>query len=71
MKVVAQVKFNSEKPRIESFGNHRYLVYLKYGKDDENAMHEFVNVMSKELGVPANRIRYIGKQGESYVFEVD
>jgi len=71
MKIVAQVKFNSQKQRIVGFGNNRYLVYLAFSKDDENAMYEFVNMMSKELGVPTSRIRYMGKQGDPYVFEVD
>ncbi len=71
MRVIAQVKFNSQKQRTISFGNYRYLVYLSSGKDDENAMHEFVSMMSKELGVPTGRIHYQGKQGDSYVFEID
>lgn len=71
MKIVAQVKFSSEKQRLVSFGNYRYLVYICSSKDDDDAMEEFVSLMSKELTVPPGRFHYKGKQGESYIFEVD
>lgn len=71
MKITVQVKFSSEKQRIVSFGSYRYLVYILSGKDEDGAMSEFVNLMSKELTVPPSRFHYLGKQGENYVFDVD
>jgi hypothetical protein len=71
MKITVQVKFSSEKQRIVRFGNYRYLVYICSSKDDDDAMGEFVNIMSKELTVPPSRFHYLGKQGENYVFDVD
>jgi len=71
MKLVAQIKFSSEKQKLVSFGNYRYLVYLCSNKDNDDAMAEFINIMSKELGVPPGRIHYKGKHGDSYIFEVD
>ena len=47
MKITVQVKFSSEKQRIVRFGNFRYLVYILSGKDEDDAMSEFVNIMSK------------------------
>jgi len=71
MKIIVQVKFSSEKQRIVGFGNFRYLVYILSGKDEDDAMSEFANIMSKELTVPPSRFHYMGKQGENYVFDVD
>ncbi len=71
MKLVAQIKFNSDKQKIVKFGEFRYLIYLTIQKDEQGAMNYFLNLMSKELGVPPARIRCIGRQGENYVFEVD
>jgi len=70
MKLVVQIKFEAEKQRIVNFGNYRYLVYLPF-KKEEGAMAKFTEIMSKELGIPANKIKYQGKQGETYVFELD
>jgi hypothetical protein len=71
MKIIVQVKFGSEKQRIVRFGNFRYLVYILSGKDEDDAMNEFVSLMSKELTVPPSRFHYKGKEGENYIFDVD
>lgn len=71
MKLVVQIKFGSEKQRIVKFGDFRYLVYLAFKKDEPGAMAKFTDLMSKELGVPPHRISYHGKQGDTYIFEVD
>jgi len=71
MKLIVQIKFGSEKQRIVRFGNFRYLVYIFSNKDNDNAMNEFISLMSKELTLPPSRFHYKGKEGESYVFEVD
>ena len=71
MKITVQIKFDSGKQKIESFGNSRYLVYLLSKKDEDDAMNEFTALMDRELTVPPGRIHYRGKQGESYIFEVD
>jgi len=70
MKLVVQIKFDSEKQRIVNFGNFRYLIYLPF-KKEEGAMAKFTEIMSKELGVSPQKIKYQGKQGETYVFDVD
>jgi hypothetical protein len=71
MKLIAQIKFGAEKQKIVRFGNNRYLVYLVSKKEDPDSMDEFVNIMSKELTVPPGRFHYMGKEGDSYVFDVD
>lgn len=71
MKVTVQIKFSSEKPRVISFGEGRYLVYLASGKDDSDFMDEFKAIMSHHLGTPPSRILYKGKQGDSFIFDVD
>ena len=70
MKLVVQIKFDSEKQRIVSFGNFRYLIYLPF-KKEEGALAKFTEIMSKELGVPPHKIKYQEKQGETYVFDVE
>ena len=52
MIVHVKVKPNSSKQHIESFGNGRYLVYLKSPPENDKANIEMMNLLSKELGVP-------------------
>jgi hypothetical protein len=70
MKLVVQIKFSSDKEKIVKFGDFRYLVYVPF-KKEEGALVKFNEIMSKELGVPPHRIKYQGKQGETYVFDVE
>lgn len=71
MKITVQIKFGAEKQRVVNFGGYRYLVYILSQKEEDGAMTEFVSLMSKELGSPPSRILYKGKEGESYIFDVD
>jgi hypothetical protein len=71
MKLVVQIKFDSKKQRITKFGDFRYLVYLPSKKEEPGTMAKFLDVMSKELGVPAHRIKYQGKQGENHIFDIE
>jgi len=71
MKVIVQIKFSSEKERLTKFGDFRYIVYMTSKKEEHGVMDRFMQLMSKELGVPPNRIHYQGRQGENYIFELD
>lgn len=71
MKITVKIKFDSGKQKIESFGNYRYLIHIISKKEEDGAMTEFANLMSKELAVPPSRIHYKGKEGDAYVFDVD
>ncbi|MDO8622674.1 MAG: DUF167 domain-containing protein [archaeon] len=57
MKVYIKVKPNSSKQEIVSFGDFRYLVYLKSVPENNEANIELLKLMSKHLGVPSTRIR--------------
>lgn len=67
--IKVMVKYNSEKQTIENFGNGRYLVYLTLSKEDGEKV--IIDVLSKYLGTPANRIQLknYGSRGEM-VFEI-
>jgi hypothetical protein len=71
MKLIAQIKFSSEKQKITKFGDFRYLIYLTIKKDEPGAINYFLNLISKEIGVSTKMIHYEGKQGENYIFEID
>jgi hypothetical protein len=70
MKLIAQIRFGSEKQKIVRFGNFRYLVYILSAKEDSESMKEFITLMSKELTVPPSQFHYEAKRGDSYIFEV-
>lgn len=71
MKIYVKIKFNSGQDRIESFGDWRYLVYMKMGENDPNAKIFFMGKLSKFLGVNPNHIKNTGKKlGDSYIFEI-
>ncbi len=53
MIIHVKVKTNSSKQGVESFGNNRYLVYVKSAPENGKANIEMLNLLSKELGVPA------------------
>jgi hypothetical protein len=71
MKLVVQIKFSSEKQKITKFGDFRYLVYLPFKKEEPGVMSKFLDLMSKEIGVPSHKIRYQGKQGDNHIFDVE
>ena len=57
MEVVVKVRFNASKERIERFGNDRYLMYLPF-EEDEDAEQVLITLLSRYLGVPANRVEF-------------
>jgi hypothetical protein len=70
MRIYVKIKFNSQKEEIESFGNGRYLVYMKMDKDDPATMPHFIRMISKETGAEPKHIIYKGKHGpDEYIFE--
>jgi hypothetical protein len=71
MKFTVQIKFGAEKQKIVKFGSDRYLVYIISKKEDPDSMNEFVGLMAKEMTVPTGRFHYKGKEGDSYIFDVD
>jgi hypothetical protein len=71
MKLIVKIKFGSEKEKIVRFGGDRYLIYLTLKKEEPGAMKYFIDLISKELGLPPNRIQYSKNQGENYIFDVE
>ena len=59
MKLQIKVKTNSSEQKIEDFGDHRYLVYLKSSPEHNEANIELLNLMAKHIGVPASKIRIV------------
>jgi uncharacterized protein (TIGR00251 family) len=57
MIIHVKVKPNSSKRQVESFGNNRYLVYLKEPPENNRANIERINLLSKELGVPPKSLQ--------------
>jgi len=57
MIITVKVKTKSGKRSIESFGNNRYLVYLKEEPENNKANIELLNFLSKQFGVPATKIK--------------
>jgi len=63
-KIIVNVKTGTDKPRVENFGNNRYLVYVSTADDAE-----IINLLSKYLGTPSNGIKITGKMGNARVIE--
>ncbi len=58
MQVTVKVKYGTDNPRIEGFGNNRYLVYVSASKEDvEGTYAELAALLSKRLGVPPDRVQ--------------
>ena len=70
MQVTVKIKYGTNKQSIESFGNNRYLVYLLTKKEDPFAWEELIAVMSKQFGVPSNKIELRKDIGDSKVFDL-
>ena len=71
MIIHVKVKPNSNKQEIESFGNNRYLIYLKSEPEDDKANIELINLLSKHFGTPAGRIKIkFGRTSNDKVIEV-
>lgn len=72
MKAYVKIKFGAEKSRIESFGNWRYLVYLKEVENSPEAMKSFLAGFSKFIGAREKDIKYSGRSSDgNYVFEIN
>lgn len=56
MIIHVKVKPKSGMQKVESFGDNRYLVYLKEPPENGRANNELINVLSKYLGTPHQRI---------------
>ncbi len=70
MKITVKVVFNSTKDNWEGFGNNRYLLKLSYPEDSgaERVIKEYI---SRQIGVPASRIAYLGQDArKNWMFEV-
>ena len=57
MHIYVKVKPHSGKQEVESFGDGRYLVYLKESPENGKANEELIKVLSKYLGTPSARIK--------------
>ena len=71
MKIQVRVKTSSGKQDIESFGDNRYLVYLKSAPENNEANIELIKLMSKHLGIPSTKLKIIsGATGKDKTLEV-
>ncbi len=71
MIIHVKVKTNSSKQKIENFGGGRYLVYLKSAPENDKANIELINLLSKELGVPAQSFRIkLGRTSDKKMIEI-
>jgi hypothetical protein len=71
MIIHVKVKPNSSKQEVESFGNNRYLVYLKSPPENDKANIELIRVLSKELGVPPTSMHItFGKTSNEKMIEI-
>ena len=57
MLINVRVKPRHSERKIESFGDNRYLVYVKSEPENNKANIELVNMLSKYFGIPVGRIR--------------
>jgi uncharacterized protein YggU (UPF0235/DUF167 family) len=55
MEVIAKVRFNASKERIESFGMNKYLVYLPF-PEEGNSLNVVIEVLSRQMGIPRKNI---------------
>jgi uncharacterized protein len=71
MIIHVKVKPNSSKQEIESFGDGRYLVYLKSPPENDKANVELIKLLSKELGVPPNKFKIkFGRTSDKKMIEI-
>jgi len=59
MKFQVRVKPNSNEQRIEEFGDHRYLVYVKSRAEDNEANIEMLKMIGKHLGIPSTKLKIV------------
>jgi len=71
MKIYVKVKPNSSQQKIESFGNNRYLIYLKSPAENNLANIELIKMLSKYFGTPPDRIKIkYGLSSKEKILEV-
>lgn len=71
MIIHVNVKANSAKPHVETFGDGRYLVYVKSVPENNEANVEMIKLLSKELGVPPQSIQIkFGKTSHKKLVEI-
>lgn len=71
MIINVKVKPSSGKQEVESFGNDRYLVYLKEPPENNRANMELINILAKYMTVPPTRIHIIrGLSDNNKVIEI-
>jgi len=71
MQITVKVRYGSSNPRIEGFGNNRYLVYLMSTQGEADADLELKTLISRKLGVPPGRISIIQDKGADKVVQLD
>ena len=73
MQITVKVKYGSENPRLESFGNNRFLVYVSAGKENDDAVNEeLAALFSKHFGMPIERIKLRSGMGsDSKIFDLN
>jgi hypothetical protein len=70
LKITVKVVFDSSKESMEGFGNNRYLLKLPY-PEDSGAQAVIVAYISRQMGVPAGKIAYLGQDvRKNWMFEV-
>ena len=72
MRFYVKVKTRASQERIEEFGDHRYLVYVKEVATHNDANIAMLNLMAKHLGVPAMKLKIIaGLTNAEKVLEIN
>lgn len=72
MRFYVKVKTRATQERIEEFGDHRYLVYVKEVPTHNDANIAMLNLMAKHLGVPAMKLKIIaGLTNSEKVLEIN
>lgn len=57
MIIKVKVKPRSGKRSVESFGDNKYLIYLKEEPENNKANIELINLLSRYFGIPISKIR--------------
>ncbi len=71
MIIHVKVKPNSSKNEVESFGDNRYLVYVKEPPENNKANLALIKILSKELGVPQKSLEIkFGKSSHEKIVEI-
>ncbi len=72
MKFQIRVKPNSSEPRIEEFGDHRYLVYVESAAENNKANIEMLKMLGKHIGIPSTKLRIVsGMMNKDKVVEAE